>query len=98
VPSVYLPQSIGPFHGESRKIVDHYASADAVSCAITASAMFDACENVYRAPDLAVQSLASKILQQPKFTRCAASPATVCVKLRKPPEWSKERRSPTSPT
>ena len=36
--------------------------------------------------------MASKILQQPKFTRCAASPATVCVVLRKPPEWSKEKK------
>ncbi|MNM92043.1 hypothetical protein D3C81_1043620 [compost metagenome] len=39
-----------------------------------------------------MQSLASKILQQAKFTRCASSPATVCVVLRKPPEWSKEKK------
>lgn len=35
VPSVYLPQSIGPFHGDSDKIVGHYASAVRCSCAIT---------------------------------------------------------------
>ena len=82
-----------PVPFESSKIVEHYASADAVFVRDNrSSAIIDACENVYRAPDLAVQSLASKILQQPKFTRCAASPATVCVVLRKPPEWSKEKK------
>ncbi|AWY43710.1 polysaccharide pyruvyl transferase family protein [Pseudomonas putida] len=93
VPSVYLPQSIGPFHGQGRQIVEHYASADAVFVRDNrSSAMFQAYENVYRAPDLAVQALAAKILMQPKFTRCASSPAVVCVVLRKPPEWSKEKK------
>lgn len=93
VPSVYLPQSIGPFHGQSSKIVEHYASADAVFVRDNrSSAIFAAHENVYRAPDLAVQALAKKILLQPKFTRCAASPAVVCVVLRKPPQWSKDKK------
>ncbi|MBV7478334.1 polysaccharide pyruvyl transferase family protein [Pseudomonas sp. PDM31] len=94
VPSVYLPQSIGPFHGESSDIVKHYASADAVFVRDNrSSAIFESNENVYRAPDLAVQALASKILAQPKFTRCASSPAVVCVVLRKPPQWSKEKKA-----
>ncbi|MHC8285298.1 polysaccharide pyruvyl transferase family protein [Pseudomonas sp. XS1P51] len=93
VPSVYLPQSIGPFHGESSKIVGHYASADAVFVRDNRSAaIFNSNENVYRAPDLAVQALAKKILVQPKFTRCASSPSVVCVVLRKPPEWTKEKK------
>jgi polysaccharide pyruvyl transferase WcaK-like protein len=93
IPSVYLPQSIGPFHGESRDIVKHYASADAVFVRDNrSSAIFESNENVYRVPDLAVQALASKILAQPKFTRCAPSPAVVCVVLRKPPQWSKEKK------
>ncbi|WP_339530452.1 polysaccharide pyruvyl transferase family protein [Pseudomonas mucidolens] len=93
VPSVYLPQSIGPFHGESSKIVGHYANADAVFVRDNRSSeIFATHENVYRVPDLAVQALASKILLQPKFTRCASSPAVVCVVLRKPPAWSKEKK------
>ncbi|WP_137807637.1 polysaccharide pyruvyl transferase family protein [Pseudomonas sp. G(2018)] len=93
VPSVYLPQNIGPFHGESRPIVEHYASADAVFVRDNSSlALFETNENVYRAPDLAVQALASKILAQPKFIHCASSPGVVCVVLRKPPQWSKEKK------
>jgi len=93
VPTVYLPQSIGPFHGESSKIVEHYASADAVFVRDNRSSeIFQSNENVYRAPDLAIQALAKKILLQPKFIHCASSPAVVCVVLRKPSHWSKEKK------
>jgi polysaccharide pyruvyl transferase WcaK-like protein len=93
VPSIYLPQSIGPFHGESSTIVEHYASANAVFVRDNRSSdIFQTNENVYRAPDMAVQALAKKILLQPKLIRCASSPAVICIVLRKPLQWSKEKK------
>lgn len=92
-PSVYLPQSIGPFHGDSSQILEHYGSAQAVFTRDNRSfALFERNENVYRAPDLAVQALAKKMLAQPGFTHCASSPDVICLVLRKPPEWSKEKK------
>ncbi len=94
VPSVYLPQSIGPFHGERSKIVEDYTHADAVFVRDDrSSAIFEKNENVYRAPDLAVQALAKRMLVSPRFTQCAAFPRMVCVVLRKPPEWTKEKKA-----
>lgn len=94
VPLVCLPQSIGPFFGKHEKIIKNYSNANAVFVRDDRSKnLFNNIDNIHRSPDLALQSLAKKIIPESNFYKAKKHPETICLVLRKPPAWSSDKKN-----
>jgi polysaccharide pyruvyl transferase WcaK-like protein len=93
-PIIYLPQSIGPFHGNHENIIKHYSAANAVFARDDRSKkIFSTVNTVHRSPDLAVQALAKKVLANHAFIESKSTPETICLVLRKPPAWDDQKKA-----